>query len=62
MEYAFSFNARMLLMLGVVLALLMALSFGLGMLYGDSHGASPQAGKTAAAPMLDKKSVKEETK
>ena len=62
MEYAFSFNARMLLMLGVVLALLMALSFGLGMLYGDSHGASLQAGKTAAPLVADKKDVKGNTK
>jgi hypothetical protein len=61
MEYAFSFNGRMMLMLGVVLVLLMALSFGLGMLYGQSTVASVQA--MQVTPIVPaKKELKEETK
>ncbi|SHH09983.1 hypothetical protein [Massilia sp. CF038] len=45
MDYTFSFNGRMLLMLGVVLALLMGLSFGLGMVVEQSRA-------VPAAPVL----------
>jgi hypothetical protein len=62
MEYVFSFNGRMMLMLGVVLALLMALSFGLGMLYGQSNVAPVQANQVTAPVVPAKKELKEETK
>lgn len=34
-DYIFAFNGRMLAMLGVVLMLLLVLSFGLGVLYAE---------------------------
>ena len=34
-DYIFAFNGRMLAMLGLVLLLLLALSFGLGVLYAE---------------------------
>lgn len=39
-DYVFAFNGRMLAMLGVVLVLLLAASFGLGMLYADYRSAA----------------------
>ncbi|MES2317733.1 MAG: hypothetical protein V4631_09590 [Pseudomonadota bacterium] len=37
-DYVFAFNGRMLAMLCVVLVLLMALSFVLGVMYADGRG------------------------
>jgi fumarate reductase subunit D len=39
-DYIFAFNGRMLAMLGVVLVLLLALSFGLGVIYAEYRGAA----------------------
>jgi len=61
-EYAYSFNGRMMLLLGVVLVLLMALCFGLGMLYGQSRGASVQASQVAVPVAPVKTEMKEESK
>ena len=61
MEYAFSFNGRMLVMLGVVLVLLMALCFGLGMLYGETGRASARAAQVAV-PQAARPIIKEEAK
>lgn len=45
MDYVFAFNGRMLAMLGVLLVLLLALCFGLGILYGEYR-----SGASAAVP------------
>ena len=62
MDDDFAFNGRMMAILGAVLVLLMAVCFGLGMLYADYRGAPAVAKAAAPAAKADKSEVKEQAK